>query len=157
MMEIIFKCLEKVAAIDPNKEKDPNPEWVGKFVCQMTGQAIEGKHFSLGKKRYALKSRVCWLSGEPLVKKHYRVYCFSRRYDNVPIYRAMNPDSRSKWQQVCAKTGAPILGPYVKAIGKLWLKKEFKCNKCGTVLAETYAVKNGLPYLKDCLDEMDCE
>ena len=96
-MGVIFACLEKITAVDPNKEKDPNPEWVGKNVCQMTGQPIVGKHYSLGKKRYALNTRLCWFSGENLVKKHYRVYCFSRRYDNVPIYRAMNPDSRLKY------------------------------------------------------------
>ena len=157
MLGVIFACLEKISAVDPNKEKDPNPDWVGKKVCQWTGVPIVGKHFSIGKQRYALQTRICWLSGEPLVKKHYRVYCFSRRYDNVPIYRAMNPDSRQKYMKICAASGQPILGPYVKAIGKLWLKKEFKCQICGSILNDTYVEKKGLPYKKDCLDELECE
>jgi len=32
----------------------------------------------------------------------------------------MNPDSREKYMDRCASTGKQIIGPYVKACGKLW-------------------------------------
>ncbi len=108
--------MDYIAQEDPNKPEVPDPSFTGN-VCLKTGKPLESSYFCIGKKRYNLKSRVCWLSGEPLVKKHYRVFCFTRQYDGVNIYRPMNPDSRAKWCSNCAKTGKPIIGPYVKAIG----------------------------------------
>jgi hypothetical protein len=125
----IFWCLEVVSELDPNSDK--GPKFSGGRICNESGKEIKGKHFSIGKRRYNLCAKRCWLSNEPLVKKHYKVYCFTRKYDGVHIYRTMNPDSREKWTSKCAKTGKPILGPYVKAIGKLWLKNEFKCHISG--------------------------
>ncbi len=95
ILKDIFWCLEIISELDPNCDK--GPKFTGGRICNETGEEIKGKHFSIGKKRYSLKAKRCWLSNEPLVKKHYHVYCFTRKYDGVHIYRTMNPDSRDKW------------------------------------------------------------
>ena len=70
----------------------------------------------------------------------------------------MNPDSRLKWVDKCASTGKPILGPYVKDVnGKTWLKNQFRCQLSGQLLTDKYVAKNGLPYLKDALEDAEAE